>query len=212
MLNILIKIFSSITDFLIKLSSKKGLQLTSVTYNDIGRYQTYHLINTELKYHKDVLRGIYNSLMSEENFINFGKFKVIIVSAIIDGQEFNYHHNILITNNTSFDQYYNKVKDILATHFDEGYQIDVVQAFKIMVWNMDSLANKNIKITSSTVRNYKPGIKSNKTQIQGIHTSSIINKSNNLSLTHFTPLKRNPLLSTNLFATMDIETMNYNNK
>jgi hypothetical protein len=147
--------------------------------------------------------------MNDETFINFGKYKVIIVSAIVDGEEFNYHHNILITNNTSFEQYYNKVKDILATHFNEGYQIDVVETFKILVWNMDEFANKNIKITSSTVKN-KPGIHSNKTQIRGMQTSSIINK-NNLSLTHFTPLK-DEIITPKPFATMDIETMEFNSK
>lgn len=64
----------------------------------------------------------------------FGKYKVIIVSAIVDGQEFNYHHNILLTNTTTFEQYYSKVKDIIATHFDKGYQVDVVNSFKIIVW------------------------------------------------------------------------------
>lgn len=71
--------------------------------------------------------------MDNETFINFGKYKVIIVSAIVDGDEFNFHHNILITNNTTFEQYYNKVKYILATHFNDGYQIDIVESFKILV-------------------------------------------------------------------------------
>jgi hypothetical protein len=148
--------------------------------------------------------------MSDETFKNFGKYKVIIVSAMIDGEEFNYHHNILITNNTSFDQYYNKVKDIIATHFNEGYQIDTVQLFKILVWNMDSLSNKNIKITSSTIKNYKPGTQNNKIKIRGIHSSSIINKNINLNLNPLTLLKKEHLLKD--FATMDIETMIYNNK
>jgi hypothetical protein len=61
--------------------------------------------NNNLLSHKDALRGIYNTLMSDDTFRNFGKFKVIIVSAIVDGEEFNYHHNVLINNNTSFEQY-----------------------------------------------------------------------------------------------------------
>lgn len=70
---------------------------------------------------------------------------------------------------------------------------------------MDSLANKNIKITSSTVKNYKPRIQNKKTQIRGIHTSNLINK-NISSLNHFTPLK-NDIINPNQFATMDIETI-----
>jgi hypothetical protein len=74
---------------------------------------------------------------------------------------------------------------------------------------MDSLANKNIKITSSTVKNYKPGIQNKKTQLRGIHTSKVLNKIN-LNLTHFTPLKDDNITA-KPFATMDIETIEFNN-
>jgi len=160
--------------------------------------------------HKEVLRGIYNTLMNDETFINFGKYKVIIVSAIVGEDEFNYNHNILITNNTTFEQYYNKVKDILTTHLKHGYQIDNVQRFKVLVWNMDSLANKNIKITSSTIKNYKPGNQSVKTQIRNIYTSRVVSK-NNISLNNFTPLN-DKIFTPSYFATMDIETMVFNGK
>lgn len=157
-----------------------------------------------------MLRGIYNTLMNDETFLNFGKYKVIIVSAIVDGDEFNFHHNVLITNNTTFEQYYNKVKDILATHFNDGYQIDVVESFKILVWNMDSITNKNIKITSSTIKNYKPGNQSVKTQLRNIYTSRVVSK-NNINLNNFTPLN-DKIFTPSYFATMDIETMEFNGK
>jgi hypothetical protein len=70
--------------------------------------------------------------MRDDTFKKFGKYKVIIVSAIVEDQEFNYHHNVLITNNTTL--YYEKVKYIIATHFNDGYQVDVVNSFKILVW------------------------------------------------------------------------------
>jgi len=201
-------------DYIINKSTKnKKLAINSIIHNDTGRFYQYIISNNNLLSHKDVLHGIYNTLMNDETFINFGKYKVIIVSGIVEGEEFNYHHNILFTNDTSFEQYYNKVKDILATHFNDGYQIDVVESFKILVWNMDEFANKNIKITSSTVKNYKknkPGIHSKKTQVRGIQTSCAINK-NNINLTHFTPLKVKVTLL-NSFATLDIETMEFNNK
>lgn len=212
------KIFSGlITKFvtilnyiIIKLNKKYNLTVNAVIYSDSGRFYQYLLTNNNLLSHKDVLRGIYNTLMSDKTFKNFGFHKVIIVSALLDGHESNYHHNILITNNTTFEQYYNKVKDIIVTHFDNGYQLDVVQGFKIIVWNMDSLANKNIKITSSTIKNYKPGVKNTKAQIRNIHTSNVKLKIAK-NLTHITPLKYEAD-TTSSFSTMDIETMNYNNK
>lgn len=152
--------------------------------------------------------------MNDGTFKNFGKYKVIIVSAIVDNVEFNYHHNILLTNNTSFDQYYEKVKDIIATHFHKGYQMDIVNSFKIIVWNMDKIANKKIKITSTTVKNYKPGFQYSKAynksitqrrQSRGFHTCLTLTQ----YLTHFTPISNNIPNIVNLFATMDIETMEY---
>lgn len=73
---------------------------------------------------------------------------------------------------------------------------------------MDEIANKNIKITSSTVKNN--GHQNNKTKSRGIHTSSVTHK-NNLSLTHFTPLNFEAV-TPNPFSTMDIETMKLNDK
>jgi len=74
---------------------------------------------------------------------------------------------------------------------------------------MDSLANRRIKITSSTIKNYKPGDQSKKTSLRGFHTSCLINKEL-LNKTHFTPLKQN-IITPSSFATMDIETMEFNN-
>ena len=57
------------------------------------------------------------------------------------------HHNILINNNTTFKQYYNQIKDHINDLHDDGYEINKVNYFKVLVWNVDHLANKNIKIT-----------------------------------------------------------------
>jgi hypothetical protein len=109
------------------------LTVNAIIHNENERSIEYLLTNNNLLTHKDVLRAIYNTLMGEETFRNFAKYKVIIVSAYAEGQEFNYHHNILLTNNTTFEQYYDKVKNIINTHFNDGYQIDVIEEFKIIV-------------------------------------------------------------------------------
>jgi len=76
--------------------------------------------------------------------------KVIIISALIDGVEFSFHHNVLITNDTLFIEYYNQVKDRLNQYYEEGYPVDVIPTFKVRVWNMDMLENQNIKINQNT--------------------------------------------------------------
>jgi hypothetical protein len=186
----------------------KALPITAIVRNDKERFIQYNLVNDNLLSHKDVLRSIYFTLINNNTFKNFGHYKVIIVSAIIDEQEFNYHHNVLITNNTTFEQYYAKVKDSIATHFNDGYKIDIVNSFKIIVWNMDNLANKKIKMTSSTVKNYTPGFQCSKTSrvTRKFHTCIT---HNTFSRTHFTPIPNKIIETVNNFATMDIETIEY---
>jgi len=79
------------------------------------------------------LKGIYNALMDDQRFYEFGSRKVIIITAIHNNSEFNFHHNILIKNDTSFEEYYNKVKDIIQDHYDEGYPINIIPVFKVLV-------------------------------------------------------------------------------
>jgi hypothetical protein len=98
-INLAIKILTNLSNLLnimiSKLTKNKNLTINSITYDETGRFYQYIISNNNLLSHKDVLRGIYNTLMNDETFINFGKYKVIIVSGIVDGEEFNYHHNIL---------------------------------------------------------------------------------------------------------------------
>lgn len=65
------------------------------------------------------------------------------------GTEYSLHHNILINNNTTFDQYYKKIENIIVSRYDEGYDINVIPVFRIKVWNMDNMMNKHIRITKN---------------------------------------------------------------
>lgn len=64
--------------------------------------------------------------------------------------EFSFHHNVLVTNDTLFIEYYNQVKDRLNQYYEDGYPVDVIPTFKVRVWNMDMLENSNIKINQNT--------------------------------------------------------------
>ena len=92
--------------------------------------------------------------MNNDKFRDFGFYKIIIITAIVNSSEYNFHHNVLITNNTSFEDYYNEVKDVINSHYGkrEGiYMSRSVPLFKVFVWNMDSYRNKHIKLTKSAV-------------------------------------------------------------
>jgi len=71
--------------------------------------------------------------MQNDKFINFGKVKVIIITASSGEGEFNFHHNVLIKNNTTFEEYYNEVKDIINEHYEHGYKLTVVNHFIVSV-------------------------------------------------------------------------------
>jgi hypothetical protein len=55
----------------------------------------------------------------------------------------------LITNDTSFQTYYRLVRDIIESHYNDGYTIYVVDAYQVLVWDVDHLENRHIKITGA---------------------------------------------------------------
>ena len=125
--------------------------------------------------------------------------KVIIIAGIVNGEEFSFHHNVLITNSTTFQQYYNLVKNAIQTNYENGYSIDVIPQFKVRVWNMDELSNKKIKITKSAIG------KGFQTKIS---VSPLI-KSRPFS-SFIKPIKDHNVDPTSSpIATMDIETMEF---
>jgi hypothetical protein len=60
--------------------------------------------------------------MNNDRFIKFGENKVIITSSVIHGSEYSFHHNVLITNKTTFEEYYNQVIDYIDSHYDSDYE------------------------------------------------------------------------------------------
>lgn len=129
--------------------------------------------------------------MKLPSFINFGSKKIIMVHGIINNKEYSLHHNVLINNDTTFEEYYETIEDIISLRYDEGYDMDVIELFKIRIWNMDNIENKNIKITKMS-RSVSPIM----IQKREIH--------------HISPLKNIPK-NTKGFLTMDIETMSKDN-
>ena len=90
----------------------------------------------------------FNTLKSNDEFNNFGDYKVIITTAEINGRDAAFHPNVLINNTTTYQEYYDKIrKYIYTTYGDHGYDINTISVFKVRVWNMDDQRNKTIKIT-----------------------------------------------------------------
>lgn len=49
------------------------------------------------------------------------------------GVEFTYHHNILVNNQTSFEDYYKGVKGYINKLYQEGYEVHDVMNFNMRV-------------------------------------------------------------------------------
>jgi hypothetical protein len=127
------------------------LTLIRTSNNTLGRNKTFILSNDKLLEKRDLFFQIYMFLMNNEEFLDFGKYKIVIVNGKIKNNTFNLHHNILIRNDTCFDDYWNKIEDILENVYDEGYAIEGIPVVEINVWNMDLYANKKIKITKNAL-------------------------------------------------------------
>ena len=143
-----------------KLSHEKEdltLEISNIIHNKSGRFLIYHLNNKHLLDSEESLKAIFNTLINDIKFKDFGFTKVVIVSAITNQMEFNFHHNVLMKNDTTFEEYYKNVKDIVYTHYELGYKVNTVDSFKVMVWNMDNSLNLNIKkkkARKSNLRHY----------------------------------------------------------
>ena len=58
----------------------------------------------------DLIKLTYEYLLNYTPYLEFGYKKVIIPYALLDEQVYTIHHNILLNNDTSFEDYYEQVK------------------------------------------------------------------------------------------------------
>ena len=157
LLNRIIKYSNDINKYLNNLNTKliknsvNKVKILAIEFNKTGRYLTFTILNSELIDNNEVLSHIFNALKSNDEFINFGDYKVIITTAEINGRDAAFHPNVLINSNTTYQEYYDKVrKYIQTTYGNHGYDINTITIFKVRVFNMDDQRNKTIKITHNT--------------------------------------------------------------
>ena len=148
---ILIKIFKIIS--LLTLNILNYLQLDDLSmskaiYEESGRYLRYTVVNNKRLEVKDLLRIVHTRLLTDPTFRNFGEKKVIIINATtnLSGEE-GLHPNVFITNTTTFEDYYSRVKNYISKQWLDdsiGYGGEVIETLNIKIWNLDLLINKNI--------------------------------------------------------------------
>ena len=162
-LNLDIKILITINTFLILLSLSLTIafsdvnlnnpivmKLININQNKNLRYLKFSMVNNENLDGEDLFRAIYKTLFDNTEFIEFGFNKIIILSVTLESeQENNLHCNVLVNNDTTFEQYYESVSKDLTKYqtLKYGYNDEDIIRFNMLVWNVDHLKNKKIKQT-----------------------------------------------------------------
>ena len=95
------------------------MSITEGYTDENERYREFLVINKALLPHSEILELVFNKLYSMDRFINFGFNKVLMVFVKIEGKYYSFHHNVVLSNDTSFSEYYDKVADHIITKFDD---------------------------------------------------------------------------------------------
>lgn len=192
------------------------LQVLEVNEDINLRCLNINMVNKRLLADTDLFKGIYNTIMDLEEFINFSYNKIIILSVVlVSEKEHSLHSNIYINNDTTFNEYYDTIKNQLDRYnnLQHGYHNEQISRFVIKVWNVDHHKNLKIKQTfqagnvsyssqpNITKRCYSTIIPTNKWYKSLIKPLSIYNAKGELKLKHTKPI-----------FTFDLETISINNK
>lgn len=201
----LIKKLNKFNDYLNDTSMEK----ISVRFDDEGRYLEYVFFNKKALDAYEGLKSAYHHLINDATYLTFGNNKVIMSFVKTEKTVKSVHYNVVVTNTTTFEEFYAKVLDRVESLLNQAYpELPYIEHFIIKVWNVDSVQNKHIKITRDA-RTILPKVTTFKQQIRSASTLSTtkVKKSNH----NITPisLKKIPKLKKQ-FYTMDIETVNLN--
>ena len=156
--------------------------------------------------------------MNNVDFTSFGKHKVVIITALVGDIEYNFHPNVYLSNNTRFEEYYDNVKRFVDKHYTSAsshiYLNDIIPMFSVKVWDMDNMKNANIKRTVVSRPLFKRYYSTGNSIDQLLISPRIKNKKelNDINDGLISPYEIKNPPSIKPFGTMDVETMNINNK
>jgi len=94
-----------------------SVQILEIKFDRSLRCLTITLNNPKTLDGKELFEEIFKTLMLNEEFKKFGNKKIIILSAVLESnKEHNLHSNILVENNTLFEDYYNEISNELDNY------------------------------------------------------------------------------------------------
>jgi hypothetical protein len=123
------------------------LNILEINHNRNMRCLKITMSNNNLLEGEELFKGIYTTLMKNKDFLKFGFQKIIILSVVLMSEsEHNLHSNILIDNDTTFNEYYSTISHELVKYenIQYGYHNEAISNYIMLAWNVDN--DKNIKI------------------------------------------------------------------
>jgi len=126
------------------------MKVVEVNQDTNMRCLKFSLINNNLLEGEELFKAIYETLINNKDFIEFGFKKIIILSVTLEsGKEYNLHCNILLANDTTFEDYYYYVEKDLSNYqnLQYGYHDESILKYNVLCWNVDNLKNLKIKQT-----------------------------------------------------------------
>jgi hypothetical protein len=87
--------------------------------------------------------------MKNNHFKKFSKLKTIFIQGENLMASTGYkplHTSVLVSNKTTFEEYYSLIKDFINTHWEDGYDNYVSDKFEVIVTKADRLKKKNLCI------------------------------------------------------------------
>jgi len=132
---------------------ENSLQILEVKTDNNMRCVKITMVNNNLLEGEELFKGIYTTLMNNKDFLNFGFQKIIILSVVLlSDNEHNLHSNILINNDTTFNEYYSTISHELDKYnnLQYGYHNESISRYIMLAWNVDNKKNLKIKQTYTT--------------------------------------------------------------
>jgi len=172
---------------------------------------------------EDYFKLLFLTLTTNDTFINFSNNKIVFLRILTsDNNVYSIHHNVLINKYTTFEDYWNEIKDKIEIHTNSYLPIESFIFLEYICVDIDKEIPNNpylkliVSPTTATkehgliIRNKHPLMKVTIALQRGRTTRPINLKINSRSFNTIYPIANN-LKKISRFGCMDIETISLDN-
>jgi hypothetical protein len=98
------------------------LKLIDKEFDEISKYTLFTYENNKLLDHKYLFAALFTALVLEEEFKKIGK-KIMIGANSKEDKTYYIHKNIIVDENTTINNYLDKIKNSIQAFYDSGYPL-----------------------------------------------------------------------------------------